>query len=250
MTAAATPARLLAAALLALSPLAAGMPRAQPVVPAPTVAPAAPSAAPAARTAEGLAARGADGGFAPVSFGADAPMPLRSNNWFALKRPARKGAWEGQVGMDAQGYARFDDPVHAVRVFVGLMRVYHDRYGARSAADILRIYSPSGDCSAAPSLPARARREGGGCRENDAQAPVTAVRAARAAGLGPRDDLDLFAPDGAIRHHDRMRALLDAVATQEIGARHCPQPPKGQAWIGCRVDEALYRRAVERATAG
>ena len=71
------------------------------------------------------------------------------------------------------------------------------------------------------------------------------MRAARAVGLQPTDDLDLFGPDGRINHPDRLRALIDAVVTQEVGASHCPQPPRGESWIGCRVDDGVYNRAVE-----
>ncbi|MGG5818893.1 hypothetical protein [Falsiroseomonas sp. HW251] len=109
---------------------------------------------------------------------------------------------------------------------------------------MLGRYSPPGDCSGAPSVPARDRREGGGCPENEATPPVSAVRAARAAGLQPTDSLDLFGADGRITHPDRLRALLDAVVTQEIGPPHCPQPPRNESWIGCHVDDAVFARAV------
>jgi hypothetical protein len=59
------------------------------------------------------------------------------------------------------------------------------------------------------------------------------VRVARAAGLQPNDDLDLFGQDGRINHPDRLRALLDGIVTQEIGPSHCPLPPRGESWIGC-----------------
>jgi len=85
----------------------------------------------------------------------------------------------------------------------------------------------------------------GGCPENEAAAPVTAARAAGAVGLRPTDDLDLFGPGGRIDHPDRLRALLDAVVTQELGPSACPQPPRGESWIGCRVDDAVFNRAVE-----
>src|SRR3712207_7716122 len=99
------------------------------------------------------------------------------------------------------------------------MRQYHDRHELRSAAAILRRYSPAGDCPGAPSVPASERREGGGCPENETTPPVTAVRAARAVGLKPTDDLALFGPDGRINHPDRLRVLLDAVVTQELGPK-------------------------------
>lgn len=198
------------------------------------------------RTADGLLARQSDGSFAPVAFdAAKGPFALRHNNWVAIKGPNLKGRWPGQTGATALGFARFDDPVHSVGAFIELVRLYHDRHGIRSAAAILARYSPAGDCSGAPSVPPGERRHGGGCVENETTPPVTAVRAARAVGLRPTDDLDLFGPDGRINHPDRLRALLDAVVTQEVGASHCPQPPRGEGWIGCRVDDALYERAVE-----
>ena len=198
------------------------------------------------RTAGGLLARGGEGTFAPVTFGAGkAPFALSNNNWVAIKGPNLKGRWPGQTGADTHGFARFDDPAYAIRSFIELMRIYHDRHGARSARDLLVRYSPAGDCSGAPSLPPAQRREGGGCVENQVNAPVTAVRAARAVGLQPTDDLDLFGPDGRINHPDRLRALIDAVVTQEVGASHCPQPPRSESWIGCRVDDGTYNRAVE-----
>lgn len=125
------------------------------------------------------------------------------------------------------------------------MRIYQQRHDAHSAKDILAFYSPAGDCSGAPSLPPGQRREGGGCGENQTSAPVTAVRAAHAVGLQPADNLDLFGSDGQINHPDRLRALIDAVVTQEVGVPYCPQPPRGESWIGCRVDDALYDRALE-----
>ena len=198
------------------------------------------------QAADGLLARQGDGLFGPVTFDrSKAPFALRYNNWVAIKGPNLKGRWPGQTGANAQNFARFDDPAYAIRGFIELMRLYQDRHHARSARDILVRYSPAGDCSGAPSVPPSQRREGGGCVENQANTPVTAVRAARAVGLQPTDDLDLFGPDGRINHPDRLRALIDAVVTQEVGASHCPQPPRGESWIGCRVDDGIYTRAVE-----
>src|SRR3712207_8954244 len=58
-----------------------------------------------------------------------------------------------------QNFARFDDPVHAVRGFVELIRYYQEKHNARSAAAILKRYSPPGDCSGAPSVPPSERRD-------------------------------------------------------------------------------------------
>lgn len=197
-------------------------------------------------TANGLLARQGDGSFGPVIFDrAKAPFGLRANNWVAIKGPNLKGRWPGQTGATTLSFARFDDPAYSIRSFIELMRIYQTRHNARSATDILKRYSPAGDCSGAPSLSPSKRREGGGCVENQTTPPVSAVRAARAVGLQPTDNLDLFGPNGQINHPDRMRALLDAVVTQEIGASHCPQPPRGESWIGCRVDDGIYNRAVE-----
>ena len=198
------------------------------------------------RVAEGLLARQGENSFGPVKFDPGAaPFGLRNNNWVGIKGPNLDGKWPGQTGANAHGFARFEDPAYSIRSFVELIRLYQDRYNARSAADILKRYSPAGDCSGAPSIPASERREGGGCPENANSAPVTAVRVARAVGLKPTDDLDLFGPDGQLNHPDRLRALLDAVVTQELGPSHCPQPPRGESWIGCRVDDGLYNHAVE-----
>jgi hypothetical protein len=198
------------------------------------------------RVADGLLARQADGTFEPVRFDqASAPFGLRHNNYVALKRPGSGGTWPGQVGANSRGYAQFDDPAYAVSAFTELMRIYHDRYGARSASDIFQRYSPTGDCSGAPSVPPAQRREGGGCPENETQAPINAARAVRAVGLRPGDELDLFGPGGEIRHHDRLRALMDAVVSQEIGAPYCPQPPREESWLGCHIDDRLYQRALE-----
>ena len=198
------------------------------------------------RTVEGLLARRSDGSYAPARFDpAAAPPGLRSNNWVGIKGPNLQGRWPGQTGASEQGFARFDDPAASVRAFVELVRQLQERHGARSAADILRRYSPPGDCSGAPSLPPGERREGGGCPENETTPPVTAVRAARAVGLKPTDDLGLFGPGGRLDQPDRLRALLDAVVTQELGPGACPQPPRGESWIGCRVDDAVFDRAVE-----
>ena len=73
------------------------------------------------------------------------------------------------------------------------------------------------------------------------------MQVAHAVDLQPADDLDLFGPDGRINHSDRLRALIDAVVTQEVGGSHCPQAPHGENWIGCRVDDGLYNHAVELA---
>jgi hypothetical protein len=198
------------------------------------------------RTAEGLLARQGEGSFGPVQFDAkDAPFGLRNNNWVGIKGPNLDGKWPGQTGANANGFARFDDPTHSVRSFIELVRLYQDKHNARSAAEIMTRYSPPGDCSGAPSVPPSERREGGGCPENEKTPPVTAVRAARAVGLKPTDDLALFGPDGSINQPDRLRALLDAVVTQELGPSACPQPPRGESWIGCRVDDAVFNRAVE-----
>ena len=198
------------------------------------------------RVAEGLLARQGEGSFGPVRFDAgDAVFGLRNNNWVSLKGPNLDGRWPGQTGANPHSFARFDDPAYAIRGFIELIRYYQDRHNARSAAAIMKRYSPPGDCSGAPSIPASERREGGGCPENTTTPPVTAVRVARAVGLKPTDSLDLFGPDGQINHPDRLRVLLDAVVTQELGAGTCPQPPRGENWIGCRVDDAMFNRAVE-----
>jgi hypothetical protein len=200
-------------------------------------------------TANGLLFRQGEGSFAPLVFDPDkAPFGLRNNNWVAIKGPNLSGKWPGQTGANTHGFARFDDPAFAIRSFIELMWIYQDRHNARSAMDILKRYSPAGDCSGAPSLPPRERREGGGCTENQTTAPITAMRVARAVGLRPTDNLDLFSADGQINHPDRLRVLIDAVVTQEVGASHCPQPPRGESWIGCRVDDGLYNRAVELLT--
>jgi hypothetical protein len=198
------------------------------------------------RTADGLLSRTGDGSFGPVQFDAKgAPFGLRNNNWVAIKGPNLEGKWPGQTGANAHNFARFDDPAYSVRSFIELIRYYQDRHNTRSAAEIMKRYSPPGDCSGAPSVPPSERRDGGGCPENTTTPPVSAVRAARAVGLKPTDDLDLFGPDGRINHPDRLRALLDAVVTQELGPGACPQPPRGESWIGCRVDDGVYNRAVE-----
>jgi hypothetical protein len=198
------------------------------------------------RTAEGLLARQGEGSFGPVRFDpGDAVFGLRNNNWVGLKSPNLDGRWPGQTGANEHGFARFDDPAYSVRAFLELVRQFQDRHNARSAADILKRFSPPGDCSGSPSIPSGERREGGGCPENETAPPVTAVRAARAVGLKPTDDLDLFGPDGQLKQPDRLRALLDAVVTQELGPGACPQPPRGESWIGCRVDDAVFNRAVE-----
>jgi hypothetical protein len=197
--------------------------------------------APSARVAEGLLAR-QDGAseLAPVRFEPrSAPLPLRYNNYAAIKRPGRD-TWEGQTGTGTYGYARFDDPAYAIAGFIDLMRTYHVHYKARSALDIFRRYAPPADCTGAPSGTEP------GCPENEVQPRIYAARAAAAAGLRPSDDLQLFGPDGSI-NHDRMRAVLDAVVSQEIGPPYCPQPPRGQKWLGCRVSDDLYRRATELA---
>ena len=192
------------------------------------------------RTADGLLARqGKTSDFAPVRFQpASAPFPLRHNNYVAIKRPGSNGAWPGQTGADARGYAMFDDPAYAIRAFMELMRTYHDRYGDRSARAVFRHLSPPGDCSGAP------QAHSGACPENERQPPVSAVRAAAAAGRGPEQDLQLFGADGKV-NDGPMRAVLDAAVTQEVGVPYCPQPPRGETWLGCRVDEGLYRRALD-----
>ncbi|MBL6081641.1 hypothetical protein JMJ56_26980 [Belnapia sp. T18] len=198
------------------------------------------------QTTSGLLARQGDGSYGPVAFDpSNAPFGLRNNNWVGLKGPNLSGRWPGQTGANAQGFATFEDPAYAIRAFIDLVRQYQDRYKARSAADILGRYSPAGDCSGAPSVSPAERREGGGCPENQTTPPVSAMRAARAVGLQPTDDLKLFGPGGRIEHPDRLRALIDAVVTQEVGPSHCPQPPRSEAWIGCRVDDGLYNRAIE-----
>ena len=197
-------------------------------------------------TADGLLARQGESSFEPVKFDqSKAPFELRTNNWLGIKAPNLTGKWPGQTGTDTHGFAKFDDPAYAISSFIELMRFYQERYNAHSTKDILARYSPAGDCSGAPSLPPNKRREGGGCVENQASAPVTAVRVAHAVGLQPSDDLDLFGPKGQINHPDRLRVLIDAIATQEVGVPYCPQPPRGESWIGCRIDDALYSRAVE-----
>ena len=191
------------------------------------------------RVADGLLARqNAGSDYAPVRFEpVSAPFPLRHNNYVAVKRPGSHGTWPGQTGVDNRGYAMFDDPAYAIRAFMELMRTYHDRYGDRSAQAIFRHLAPAGDCSGAP------QRHSGLCPENARQVPASAVRAAAAVDRKPEQDLQLFGSDGKI-NDGPMRAVLDAAATQEVGVPYCPQPPRGDVWLGCRIDVKLYRRAL------
>lgn len=198
------------------------------------------------RTAQGLSARQGEGSFGPVTYDSTtAPFGLRTNNWVAIKGPNLSGRWPGQTGATTHGFALFNDPVYSISSFIALVKIYQDEHNLRSAKDILARYSPAGDCSGAPSIPSSQRREGGGCVENQVNVPVTAARAAHAVGLQPNDNLDLFDANGQINHPDRLRALIDAVVTQEVGASHCPQPPRGELWIGCHADDGVYNRAVE-----
>ena len=224
-------------AAVGLTLFAAGSALAQPDAAAPR---------PEQHAAEGLSARQGEGSFGPVTYDPGAaPFGLRNNNWVAIKGPNLSGRWPGQTGANTHGFARFDDPAYSISSFIALVRIYQDEHNLRSAKDILARYSPAGDCSGAPSLPASKRREGGGCVENQRSAPVTTVRAAKAVGLQASDDLDLFGANGQINHPDRLRALIDAVVTQEVGPSHCPQPPRGELWIGCHADDGVYNRAVE-----
>lgn len=194
------------------------------------------------RVADGLLARRPTGGstdLAPVRFDpASAPLPLRYNNYLSIKRSG-SSTLPGQTGADDRGFVMFDDPAYAVRAFIELVRGYHDRGGARSALDIFRQFAPPGDCAGAPPP----RPEGGGCSGNEVQPPISAARAARAVGLGPENDLRLFGSGGEV-NEGAMRALLDAAATQEIGPPYCPQPPRGERWLGCHIDDGLYQRAL------
>ena len=222
------------AACLALLPLGPALAQPSGAQPSGTQPPAGP------RVADGLLARkGGSADFAPVTFDpAAAPFPLRHDNYVAIKRPRTYGAWPGQTGADPRRFAMFDDPAYAIRAFMELMRTYQDRYGDRSARAIFRHVAPPGDCSGAP------QRHVGRCPENDRQPPVSAVRAAAAAGRGPDEDLHLFEADGKV-NDGPMRAVLDASVTQEVGVPYCPQPPRGESWLGCHVDDALYRRALD-----
>lgn len=198
------------------------------------------------QTADGLLARQGNGSFGPVTFDpSKAPFALRNNNWVGIKGPNLKHKWPGQTGATTVGFARFSDPAYSISSFIALMQSYQDHDNARSAADIFKRYSPAGDCSGAPSLPPSKRRIGGGCVENQITPPVTALQVAHAVDLQPTDDLDLFGPGGRINHPDRLRTLIDAVVSQEVGVKHCPQPPHGESWIGCRVDDGVYNHAVE-----
>ena len=73
---------------------------------------------------------------------------------------------------------------------------------------------------------------------------MSAIRAAAAVDRKPDQDLQLFGAEGKI-NDDAMRAVLDAVVSQEVGIPYCPQPPRGEDWLGCHVDDALYRRALD-----
>lgn len=192
------------------------------------------------RVATGLLSRQANtSDYAPVRFQpASAPFPLRQNNYVAVKRPGTNGAWPGQTGVNDRGYATFDDPAYAIRAFMELMRTYRDRYGERSTRAIFHHLAPVGDCSGAPP------GHGSKCPENSRQPPVFAIRAAAAAGVGPEQDLHLFDAGGTVNDKS-MRAMIDAAASQEVGVPYCPQPPRGETWLGCHIDDGLYRRALE-----
>ena len=198
------------------------------------------------QTADGLLARQGNGSFGPVTFDpSKAPFALRNNNWVGIKGPNLKHKWPGQTGATTVGFARFEAPAYSISSFIALMRTYRDHDNVRSAVDIFKHYSPAGDCSGAPSLPPSKRRIGGGCAENQITPPATALQVAQAVNLQPTDDLDLFGADGQISHPDRLRVLIDAVVSQEVGVSHCPEPPRGESWIGCRVDDDVYNRAVD-----
>jgi len=98
----------------------------------------------------GLLENAGNGQFVPARITAadrraGVPRCIDLNNYWCIKAPSDR-YWQGQIGRDEDGHARFRHPVYAARAFARIMRTYHYRHGLRSPRAIIGRYTPSFDC--------------------------------------------------------------------------------------------------------
>ena len=133
-----------------------------------------------------LLVRQPDGSYIPAHLTADdlarpGMTCIRFNNYWCVK----SAGWEGEVGKDSRGHARFDDPISGARAFAKLMYSYRYLHGLKTANQIIARYAPSDDCVGSIGTPPN-------CPHGINPVKEYAEKLSEAVGLQPTDDLNLF----------------------------------------------------------
>lgn len=130
---------------------------------------------------------------------------VRLKNPLNVKAP-RTPYWQGQIGRDSRGHAKFKSPAHGVRAAALLLRTYWRRHRLRTVAAILSRWAPVTDSvGSLPGAPANSPKE-------------YAEFVEKRTGLHPMEALEMFWEDGTIRDKTQLKKLLKAMAEYEIGA--------------------------------
>lgn len=61
------------------------------------------------------------------------PLNIRNNKAYR---------WSGQIGVDNDGFCRFDNVISGLRAAIALVRTYNDRYDLHSVRDIISRWAP------------------------------------------------------------------------------------------------------------
>lgn len=133
---------------------------------------------------------------------------IRFNNYWCIKSVG----WNGEVGHDSRGHAKFSDPVYSARAAAKQMKTWWYRDERRSAFEIMSAYAPPDDCVGSIGKPPD-------CPYGINPTADYATRIADAVGKGPRENLNLFNEDGKMNRSVAI-SLLQAIARFELTDRY------------------------------
>ena len=167
------------------------------------------------------------------------PIPLRYNNFGALKTPS-KGPWPGQVGKDDKGHAIFSTVQAGMTAWGIWMKRKGDSDKPQTAMSIMSVYAPPDDCVGSigkfPNCPFGKN--------------PTAEYAAQVAASVDKTAQDVLSLNGADCKEGRivLYGLLQQIATFEIGANFCGRE-SGKTSGLCHIDRELFDKAMDAAFA-
>ncbi len=136
---------------------------------------------------------------------------IRYNNYWCIKGSA-SNPWVGQIGLDDRKHTIFRTAAHGARAFFVVMRTYHSKYGLRTTREIFSRYAPATDCVGSLSRNPRT----GKCPQGENPTLLYARSVAKALGLGPNDDIELFDAAGRASFAVAL-ALAKGVVQFELG---------------------------------
>ncbi len=158
------------------------------------------------------------------------PRGVRYYNFGCIKT-SKGGAlfWKGQVCMDKVQHAIFSTPLMGVRGFIKLIISYTS--GTRKTLyDIFDAYAPHYDCQGSyPKILVNGKWVCPPDHPNN-EPEKYAAGAARALGIGVRDELKIREADGSLSVRV-LTLLLSEVARVELGLK-------------CKVEEETIRKAI------